>query len=345
MIRNFKYLRLLLPVLCVLLCPAPARAQQLPVYSQYMMNAFLLNPAVAGHEGYTAINLTAREQWIGLKDAPGTYALSAQTRLLKNSYISRSASIRRRKKVMSRSGRVGYGFYAYTDMAGAFNRTGIQGSYSYHIPLESSQLSLGVSITAYQFRIDENRIKLLDVDDELLLNTEKSALIPDANFGVYFSNEHIYAGISAMQLFQSPLKLGADKDGPGFRMVRHYFVMAGYRFEISRNLLLEPSFLFKTTEKFISQFDINAKMYFQENYWAGLSFRTGGSYSIVEESFNGKGASAIIMGGVRIDRYYFGYAFDYTFNAIGARTLGSHEIMAAVKFGDNARRYRWLNRY
>jgi hypothetical protein len=86
-------------------------------------------------------------------------------------------------------------------------------------------------------------------------------------------------------------------------------------------------------------------MYFQENYWAGLSWRTGGSYSIVEESFNGKGSSAIIMGGLRIDKYYFGYAFDYTFNAIGARTLGSHEFMAAVKFGDTARRYRWLNRY
>jgi type IX secretion system PorP/SprF family membrane protein len=320
-------------------------AQQLPVYSQYMMNGFLLNPAVAGHEGYTAINLTAREQWLGIKDAPGTYAVSYQTRLLKNSYISRSTSIRRRKRVMSRSGRVGYGVYAFTDMAGAFNRTGLQGTYTYHIPLDRSQLSFGVSFTGYQFRINEDKMKLLDVDDQLLLNTEKSAFIPDANFGVYYTDQNLYAGISAMQLFQTPLKLGADKDGPGFRMVRHYFLIAGYRFELNRNLLMEPSFLFKTTEKFIAQIDVNVKMYFQENYWAGLSFRTGGSYSIVEESFNGKGASAIIMGGVRVDKYYFGYAFDYTFNAIGARSLGSHEIMAAVKFGDNARRYRWLNRY
>ena len=44
------------------------------------------------------------------------------------------------------------------------------------------------------------------------------------------------------------------------------------------------------------------------------------------------------MGGIRVDKYYFGYAFDYTFNAIGARTLGSHEIMAAIKFGDNAQK-------
>ena len=113
-------------------------AQQLPVYSQYMMNAFLMNPAVAGHEGYTAVNITAREQWVGMKDAPGTYAISLQSRLLKNSYISRSASVRKRRRIMSRSGRVGYGFYAFTDMAGAFSRTGIQGTYGYHISLAAS---------------------------------------------------------------------------------------------------------------------------------------------------------------------------------------------------------------
>ena len=55
----------------------------MPLYSQYMLNGFLLNPAIAGSEGYTAVNITAREQWIGFKNAPGTYALSFQTRVLK----------------------------------------------------------------------------------------------------------------------------------------------------------------------------------------------------------------------------------------------------------------------
>lgn len=340
--QKAKYLIL---ILTITFAGITVSAQQLPVYSQYMMNGFLLNPAVAGHEGYTAINLTAREQWAGIKDAPGTYAVSYQTRLLKNSYISRSASIKKRRRVMSRSGRVGYGLYAYTDMAGAFNRTGLQGTYSYHVPFDKSQLSFGVSVTGYQFRIEQDKIKLLDINDPMLLNSEKSALIPDANFGVYYSDKSLYAGISAMQLFQTPIKLGADKDGPGFKMIRHYFITAGYRFEVAQDILMEPSILFKTTEKFVSQIDANVKIYFKENYWAGLSYRSGGAYSIAEESFNGKGSSAIVMAGLKVDKYYFGYAFDYTFNAIGARSMGSHEFMAAVKFGDNARRYRWLNRY
>ena len=75
-----------------------AKPEQVPLYSQYMLNGFLLNPAVAGSEGYTAVNMTAREQWVGMKHAPGTYALSFQTRILKNSYISRDAAVRKRQR-------------------------------------------------------------------------------------------------------------------------------------------------------------------------------------------------------------------------------------------------------
>ncbi|HEY4788176.1 MAG TPA: type IX secretion system membrane protein PorP/SprF, partial [Bacteroidales bacterium] len=45
----------------------PVIAQQQPAYSQYTFNGFLLNPAVAGSEGYTSINVTTREQWVGIE--------------------------------------------------------------------------------------------------------------------------------------------------------------------------------------------------------------------------------------------------------------------------------------
>lgn len=320
------------------------KAQQLPVYSQYMMNAFLINPAVVGHEGYTSVNLTAREQWLGLENAPSTYALSGQTRLLKNSFISRAASIRRRKRVMSRSGRVGIGTYIFTDRNGAFNRTGIQGTYAYHITMSTYQLSFGLSFTGFQFRIDEDKIQTYDPNDRLLIATKKSAFIPDANFGIYYTDRHIYAGLSGMQLFESTLKLSGN-EGASFKMVRHYFLMAGYRFDVIDFLFAEPSFLLKTTEEIIAQLDVNLKFYFKEDYWVGVSYRTGGRADIQEEPLEGTGASVIIMAGARVDKFFFGYAFDYTLSSIGKYSIGSHEIMLAVKFGDSARRYRWLNRY
>ncbi len=331
-------------IILFLISAVLTKAQQLPIYSQYMLNGFLINPAVVGHEGYTAVNLTAREQWLGLENAPSTYALSGQTRLLKNSFISRAASIRRRKRVMSRSGRIGLGTYIFTDRNGAFNRTGIQGTYAYHITMSTYQLSFGISLTGFQFRIDEDKIRTYDPDDRLLMETKKSALIPDANFGIYYTDRHIYAGFSGMQLFQSSLKLSGG-EGAGFKMVRHYFLMSGYRFDVIDFLFAEPSFLLKTTEKIIAQLDINLKLYFKEDYWAGISYRTGGGANIKEEPIEGVGSSIIIMAGARVDKFFFGYAFDYTLSSIGKYSIGSHEIMLAVKFGDSARRYRWLNRY
>ena len=54
-------------------------AQQLPLYSQYMMNSFLLNPAIAGSKNYTPLILTARQQWTGITGAPQTFAISGHT--------------------------------------------------------------------------------------------------------------------------------------------------------------------------------------------------------------------------------------------------------------------------
>lgn len=304
-------------------------AQQVPLYSQYMMNGFLLNPAVAGSEGYTAINLTAREQWLGLKDAPKTHAISGQTRLLKNSYISKKSAIRRRPPLGSRSGKVGLGAYVFNDKNGPIDRTGVQLSYAYHIRMRKSQLSFGLSAVGYQFTVDENKIRF-EYEDEFWQNAQKSIFIPDANIGVYYTDPNFYAGLSVSQMFQSALRLG-ERGYAEYKMKRYYYLVGGYDFVVNDYFTIEPSMLFKTTADMIWQADFNTKFIFNEEYWGGFSYRTGGAL--------------IFMGGVRVDKFFFGYAFDYTLSSIMRHSFGSHEFMVALKFGDNARRYRWLNRY
>lgn len=307
-----------------------SQAQQLPLYSQYMMNSFLLNPAVAGHDGFTAFNFTAREQWLGFPNAPRTVALSGTSRLLKNSFISRGRNVRRKRTAMSRSGNVGVGGYIYNDRNGMINRTGFQGTYAYHIWMDQSQLSFGISLTAFQLRVDESQMELYDENDPLLNGSKNAMFVPDFNLGVYYHGRNYYAGLSSAQMLQSALKFGNDgyKD---FKMNRHYYLMAGYGIYLENEVIIEPSFLLQTTFKTGYQLDLNTKVYYKEDYWVGLSYRTSGSL--------------IGMGGVKVDRYYFGYAFDYTLSSIRKHSFGSHEFMASVKFGDSARRYRWLNRY
>jgi hypothetical protein len=57
------------------------------------------------------------------------------------------------------------------------------------------------------------------------------------------------------------------------------------------------------------------------------------------------GDAIILIMGLKYDRFLFGYAFDFTLTDIRKQSFGSHEITVAVKFGDSARRYRWISRY
>jgi len=305
------------------------QAQQMPLYSQYMMNGFLLNPAVAGSEGYTVLNLTAREQWIGLPSSPKSHAISGQTRILKNSFINKGHSIRLHQKSASRSGKIGLGGYIFNDVIGPISRTGFQATYAYHIRMKRKQLSFGLSAVGYQFSLNEDKIKLDEVDP-FWDNTPKSIFIPDANFGVYYTMPDFYCGLSVSQLFQSALRLG-ERSYAEYRTLRNYNLMAGYDYSVNDLITIQPSFLLKTNEKMMVQADINTKVIFGDQYWGGLSYRTAGAL--------------IIMGGVQVDRYFFGYAFDYTLSSIMKHSYGSHELMVVMRLGDNARRYRWLNRF
>ncbi len=307
-----------------------AWSQQVPLYSQYMLNGFLLNPAAAGSEGYTAVNLTAREQWVGMRNGPGTYALSFQTRVIKNSYISKNSSVKRRQRMGSRSGKVGLGAYVFNDRNGAVERIGLKGTYAYHLNFARSQLSFGLSFVAYQFRLDDELIRLADPDDEMWLGAHKTVLIPDADMGVYYTARQYWAGFSIDQLFESVLKIG-DSGYDRYKMERNYYLMGGYDFELNREITLTPSALLKFAENGKLQADIGAKCFYQQQFWGGLSYRTG--------------HAVIVMAGVSVDQLIFGYAFDIGLNSIMKHSYGTHEFTIIAKFGDNARRYRWLNRF
>lgn len=312
-------------------------SQQLPLYSQYRNNGFLLNPAMAGHDGYTSINLTARKQWVGFTNSPLTYSASAQTRLMRRSYRIKGGSMGNNRLRSSTKGRVGLGGFVFKDVNGLVSRTGISFSYAYHIYMYRSQLSFGLAGQAFQYKIDRDRIstfsEITNTGSDPIIEGDANyvAFIPDANAGIFWTSPEFYLGLSANQLFQSKLKLGSSALG-NLKLHRHYYLMGGYRFiNKSTGFDLEPSFLFKTTEQLIPQADFSLKVYYQTDYWIGASYRTSGAISA--------------MFGVRADIFYFGYAYDYTLSSIRKYNFGSHEIFISLKLGSNARRYRWLNRY
>ncbi len=309
----------------------PAFAQQEPVFSQYTMNQFLINPAFAGSEGFTSFNLTARQQWLGFEDAPMTQAISGQTRITKTSYVSKSRSVRKSRKRRRPSGKIGLGGYIYNDQNGPIGRTGLEFSYAYHLFVGDGQLSLGMSLSAYQFRINTSELQTAEENDPLLNAARESMFIPDGSVGIFYMYQPFYVGLSAKNLFQAAVKFGGDNSFSDYQQVRHYYLTSGYRYDMKNDFEIEPSILLKTTESFNLQADVSVKGYYKRDYWLGFSYRTGNAF--------------ITMVGVKVDKLYFGYAFDYSLNDIQRISYGSHEIMIGLKFGDSSKRYRWLNRF
>lgn len=309
-----------------------AFAQQMPLYSQYLYNKFLINPAVAGSDGFTSFNLTAREQWVGLYGAPATFSCSGQTRLLKRSFVLKQTTKKRKVYRPGSDGKIGLGGYIFSDRNGLIQRTGFQASYSYHIWLQNStQLSFGLAFTGYHFKINEKEINFED-PNEPWLNSDfrRGVFIPDATFGVYLLNSKYNFGFSADQLFQAYVKIGSNAY-KNLQMSRHYYLFGSYNFPQSSYTELQPSFLIRMSEQFKPQADIGITYIYNQSFWAGLAFRTSGAL--------------IANIGVRYEKIFIGYAFDFTLQEIQQITYGTHEITFALRFGDSARRYRWLDRY
>jgi type IX secretion system PorP/SprF family membrane protein len=303
--------------------------QQIPIYSQYILSEFLINPAVAGIDGMTTINLSGRKQWIGLQNTPETYSASISTRILKSPF-----SIKKRKYKAGSKGRVGLGAAFISDKNGAISRTNFKFTYAYHIFIQNYQLSFGLEAYAIQFKIDKSLIEFRNPDHpdiESLLG--KSAYVPDAGAGINFSTRKVNVGFSVTNILQSPIKFGdVNIASSELKHIRNYTVYGVYRMEMNnRNWNFEPSFILRGNEKLSFTGDISGRLIYRKEYWAGLSVRTSGEL--------------ILLLGIKMNRIYIGYSFDYGFNQMSRLSYGSHEIMVAIKLGDSLRRYRWLERY
>lgn len=316
-------------------------AQQLPLYSQYLYNKFLLNPAIAGADGFTSLNITAREQWVGYSGAPRTYSVSWQTRILKRRYQLKQNIFNQTVYKPKTTGKIGFGGYIFSDRNGRVQRTGFQLAYSYHTWIRDyTQLSLGLAFTGYHFIIDINNICFEDPNEPWLNNElRRGIFVPDTDFGLYILDPKFSFGFSAQQLFGASVKFG-EYAYKNYWMDRHYYIFGNYNFETGVRSELQPSALLKVSEQVRPQADIGLTYNYDNNFWAGLAYRTGTGSAIVTHV-----GMRYITSRVKLTSMYFGYSFDFTLNKIQNVTYGTHEFTIAIKFGDVDKRFNWVDRF
>ena len=93
----------------------------------------------------------------------------------------------------------------------------------------------------------------------------------------------------------------------------HYYLMAGYVFDLDYNLKFKPSLLTKVVQGAPLQTDISANFLFNEKFTAGLAYRWSASVSA--------------LAGFQIsDSWFVGYAYDAETTKLANYNSGSHEI-------------------
>lgn len=286
---------------CLLaLLPLSVAAQQLPHFSQYMVNDYVLNPAIGGSKPYFLGMSANRYQWKGITDAPRTYMLSMHGPL--------------------KYDHMGIGAQLFTDNVGPTRRTGFYLSYAYHAPLNDKlRLSFGLSAGILQFMVDAQKINLHDPGDLYLVNAIQSVLTPDFSAGVLLSHERFWVGISCLQIQQNKLKFFDYMSNTTSVMNRHFYGMLGYRQPIGDDFVIEPSAMVKYVYPAPLQFDAGVRAIYKEKIWLG------GSYRHLD-------ALSGYIGYIFRENLQFGYAYDFTTTNLGNYSTGTHELIIAVRF-------------
>lgn len=285
-----------------------AMAQQDAMFSQYVFNGLLLNPAYAGSHKYFSSTLHYRTQWVGYKGAPETGILAMDLPFSNE--------------------KMGLGLIVSNDHIGVTTQNDVFLNYAYHLKLgDSKKLAFGVKggISHYTARLRD--LEVWD-EDEVFMDNVESKWMPKFGTGAYFYDENFYAGISVPTLlaYESGKDFDIDIEESS-RVRKHFFLTGGYVHKFSDNVRVRPSTLIKYVDNAPLEADFNLAFLLNEMVWVGVTYRTGDAVAgIIEYQAN---------------KYFrVGYAYDMTTSRLRHYNVGTHEIVIGIDLGRDLETYK-----
>ena len=331
----------------ILGCCTFVMSQQQPHYTQYIINGYIINPAITGIENYTDVKFSHRHQWVGIQDAPVTTYFTIHKPLGKQddratptSYAMQDENPRGRyfwQDYEAAKPHHGIGLKIVNDRTGPLNNFGGYVSYAYHLGV-SARTSVAVGFEAGARNLSLNRSKLdfgagNPIDPAVFSTNEINQIKPDFGAGIHVYSSDYFFGISAQQLIGQKIYYSDNrvKQQEG-RLVPHIFATAGYRFFISDDFSALPSVMGKYISPLPFQFDLNMKVQYRDVFWLGSSYRFQDSFAA--------------MFGLNIsNKLNFGYSYDYNISRLNTVSKGTHEIVIGLllgnKYGDWCPRNIW----
>ncbi|MBM3412533.1 MAG: type IX secretion system membrane protein PorP/SprF [Bacteroidetes bacterium] len=330
-----------------------SQAQQRPHYTQYVINPFIINPAIAGIDNYGDLKVSGRDQWVGLKGAPRTTYLTLHAPLGKNDYRLSSTSYAvpgnnpRGKSYWENYTAAephhGVGVSIINDRTGSFNFLSASASYAYHLGLNpTTNISAGLSAGLTTIRIDRTNHDFTGFGNPSdpafgsVVTGELRKIRPQMAAGIWLYARSYFIGFSAQQII--PQTVSFVNNDPAIltksKLIPHLFLTAGYRFMLGEDFNVIPSIMAKYirgSTRFGLQPEFNAKLQYRDVLWIGGSYRYRDSYA---------GMLGLNMG----NRVTLSYSYDLPikwdlFRDRGANILspfhnGTHELVIGFQLGN-----------
>jgi type IX secretion system PorP/SprF family membrane protein len=273
--------------------------QSMPMYSQYMYNMTNINPAYAGNRSVPSLAFIWREQWAGMPGAPSTKSITFD--------------------MPSENKKVGLGIQLFDDKyVNVIQRTGLNLFYNLKFPVsDKGVLSLGLKGGFYNDKKMLTNVNLGQVSayDGAYANNF-NRIVPLAGAGIYYNDDHFYAGLSAPDVITLSKVKSYQSDSSLYQVNEvHYFLTTGYSFDINDDVTVKPSLLLKLVSGAPIQTDFNANVWLKNMVGVGASYRTG-------ESVLGMAELQVTP------QFRVGYAYDMPF-----KRPNTSELFLRIEFG------------
>jgi type IX secretion system PorP/SprF family membrane protein len=276
-------------------------AQQDPQFTHYMYNPSTINPAFAGYRNSLSATLIHRSQWIGVKGAPSSQALSIQSPL-NNEKIALGANL-------------------YNDVVGPINEMAFNVDFAYTIMTEKSNINFGIKGGVQSYSFDPNKLSIQDQTDTNF-TTIKNQFSPQIGVGVMFETSKLYLGVSVPNIIETRHENSSLTEFKTSTERRNYYASAGYIFDLSQTIKLKTSAISKIVAGAPLQLDLSANFLFNEKITVGTAYRMDAAVSL--------------MAGFQLTKeLLIGAAYDYDTTEFTKTNSGSAEFILRYELSTN----------
>ncbi len=302
---------IVLLILVVMMTSIRLEAQQLPVILNFSEAPSIINPAFAGYNGFSEVDILYKKLWMGIPGSSESQIFNVHTFIKPH--------------------RIGLGFKVTNDINNFLGYTGATANLSYLIPVsENSGVRVGLAPSFSFHRIYFDRLKADDPYEEIILERAENASIFDVDFGVGYYTEKFSIGLAVLQMVNGSANFKTEETGKILRYshLRHFHLMSTYKLKLPTPYWnLQPEFFAYSPQGLKSLMGVALKAIYKDQFSIAPTYTH-------EVSIGAK------VGVVLDKQFKLNYAVDLPTTAIKNVAKPSHEITIGYRFGKHFKESR-----